>query len=118
MPGEWIGATEEGALYVCVQAPDIMQPVTPDVPGCTFPDETPYLTSKTAAFGPVEVPAGTVFLMSDDREDLSDSRPTAGAERRAGRTHHRHRVATRSPCGAMTARSARHAPPTAPVGSR
>ncbi len=74
MPGEWIGATEEGALYVCIQAPDILQPVTPDVPGCTFPDETPYLTSKTAAFGPVEVPAGTVFLMSDDRENLSDSR--------------------------------------------
>ena len=74
MPGEWIGATEEGALYVCMQAPDILKPVTPDVPGCTFPDETPYLTAKTAAFGPVEVPAGTVFLLSDDREDLSDSR--------------------------------------------
>ncbi len=74
MPGEWIGATEEGALYVCVQAPDIIEPVTPDLPGCTFPDETSYLTSKTAAFGPVEVPAGTVFLLADDREHLTDSR--------------------------------------------
>jgi len=74
MPGEWIGATEEGALYVCVQAPDIIEPVTPDVPGCVFPDETSYLTSKTAAFGPVEVPAGTVFVLADDREDLTDSR--------------------------------------------
>jgi signal peptidase I len=74
MPGEWIGATEEGALYVCVQAPDIIEPVTPDLPGCVFPDETSYLTSKTAAFGPVEVPAGTVFLLADDREDLTDSR--------------------------------------------
>ena len=74
MPGEWIGATEEGALYVCIQPPDILEPVTPDLPGCTFPDETSYLTSTTAAFGPVEVPAGTVFLLSDDREDLSDSR--------------------------------------------
>ena len=74
MPGEWIGATEEGALYVCTQVPNILEPVTPDVPGCTFPDETPYLTSKTAAFGPVEVPAGTVFVLSDDRENLSDSR--------------------------------------------
>jgi signal peptidase I len=74
MPGEWIGATEDGALYVCVQAPDIIEPVTPDLPGCTFPDETSYLTSKTAAFGPVEVPAGTVFVLADDREDLTDSR--------------------------------------------
>jgi signal peptidase I len=74
MPGEWIGATEEGALYVCVAAPDIIKPVTPDVPGCTFPDETSYLTSRTAAFGPVEVPAGTVFVLSDDRKDLGDSR--------------------------------------------
>ena len=74
MPGEWIGATEEGALYVCVQPPDIIEPVTPDVPGCVFPDETSYLTSKTAAFGPVEVPAGTVFVLADDREDLTDSR--------------------------------------------
>ncbi len=74
MPGEWIGATEEGALYVCVQPPDIIEPVTPDLPGCTFPDETSYLTSKTTAFGPVEVPAGTVFLLADDREDLTDSR--------------------------------------------
>jgi signal peptidase I len=74
MPGEWIGATEEGALYVCVQPPDIIKPVTPDVPGCTFPDETSYLTAKTTAFGPVEVPAGTVFLLSDDRQDLGDSR--------------------------------------------
>ena len=42
--------------------------------GCTFPDETPYLTAVTKAFGPVEVPAGTVFVMSDDRADLNDSR--------------------------------------------
>ena len=74
MPGEWIGATEEGALYVCVQAPDILEPVTRDLPGCTFPDETSYLTSATAAFGPVEVPAGTVFLLDDDRADVADSR--------------------------------------------
>jgi signal peptidase I len=74
MPGEWIGATEEGALYVCIQAPDILQPVTPDVPGCSFPDETSYLTAKTAAFGPVEVPAGTVYLLADDRTNLADSR--------------------------------------------
>ncbi len=74
MPGEWIGATEEGSLYVCIQAPDIIEPVTPDLPGCAFPDETSYQTSTTAAFGPVEVPAGTVFLLADDREALEDSR--------------------------------------------
>lgn len=87
MPGEWIGATEEGALYVCVQPPDIIEPVTPDLPGCTFPDETSYLTSKTTAFGPVEVPAGTVFLLADDREDLTDSRTygTVPSDALAGR---------------------------------
>ena len=74
LPGEWIGATDEGALYVCTQAPDIIKPVTPDVDGCTFPDETPYLTAVTEPFGPVEVPAGTVFVLSDDRRDQNDSR--------------------------------------------
>jgi signal peptidase I len=74
LPGEWIGATDEGALYVCTQAPDIIEPVTPETEGCTFPDETPYLTAVTQAFGPVEVPAGTVFVLSDDRRDLNDSR--------------------------------------------
>lgn len=74
MPGEWIGATDEGAVYVCVDPPDIVQPVTPDLPGCTFLDETSYLTSATEPFGPVEVPAGTVFVLADDREEQNDSR--------------------------------------------
>ncbi len=72
--GEWVGATDEGELYVCLQDPDIVKAVAPPEPGCVFPDETAYLTSTTEAFGPVEVPPGTIFVLADDRATLDDSR--------------------------------------------
>jgi signal peptidase I len=74
LAGEWVGATEEGDLYFCLQPPDIIEAVAADTPGCVFPDETAYLTSTTAPFGPVETPAESVFVLADDRATMDDSR--------------------------------------------
>lgn len=71
--GQWIGAGPDHRVYVCVRAPDILQPLGPEQ-GCLFPDESPYVAQQTPAFGPVKVPAGTVFLLGDSRRLLDDSR--------------------------------------------
>jgi signal peptidase I len=71
--GQWIGAGPDHRVYVCVRAPNILQPLGPEQ-GCLFPDESPYVAEPTPAFGPVKVPAGTFFLLGDSRRLLDDSR--------------------------------------------
>jgi signal peptidase I len=73
LPGDWIGATADRGLYICSAPPRITHLIVPsDV--CAFPDETAYVSNRTAVFGPVEVPPGTVFLLGDNRDSLDDSR--------------------------------------------
>jgi signal peptidase I len=72
LPGDWIGATADG-VYLCVQAPDITADVKQQA-GCLFPDESGYTSSATPAFGPVQVPPDSYYVLGDDREVVSDSR--------------------------------------------
>lgn len=81
LPNEWIGAASTGEVYICPKIPDVNADLgNPDVharfiaQGCVFPDETPYLESTTAAFGPLRVPADAVYLLGDDRAVGDDSR--------------------------------------------
>ncbi len=72
LPGDWVGATGRG-FYHCRRPPDIARRITPDR-GCVFPDERGYTLHRTRPFGPVPVPAGTVFVLADDRAVPGDSR--------------------------------------------
>jgi signal peptidase I len=72
LAGEWVGATTDG-LYTCDEAPDITRVIVANR-HCAFPDESTYITTATPSFGPVEVPAGAMFVLGDHRDDLTDSR--------------------------------------------
>ncbi len=72
-PGEVIGAID-GKLYICEQLPDAAVGLRPE-DGCTNPAEMIYLKSPTPDFGPIQIPAETLWVMSDDRGGaLIDSR--------------------------------------------
>ena len=71
--GEVIGAID-GALYICKKLPDAAVGLQPE-DECTTPSELMYLRTPTPDFGPIRIPTGTVWVMSDDRAGtLIDSR--------------------------------------------
>lgn len=72
LQGEWIGATDEG-LYRCSRRPDLSDGVT-RTDGCTFPDESSYVSTQTQPFGPVRVDEVSLWVMGDNRSVLGDSR--------------------------------------------
>ena len=71
--GEVVGAAD-GRFYICRRLPDATVGIQPD-DECENPSELLYLRTPTPAFGPIRVPPGTVWVMSDDRAaTLIDSR--------------------------------------------
>ncbi len=56
-----------GALYTCLRLPDAAVGIQ-DEDGCEEVPEISYLRTPTPDFGPIEVPQGTFWVMSDDRE--------------------------------------------------
>ena len=71
--GQVVGAID-GALYLCERLPDAAVGLQ-DEDGCVNPSEIAYLRTPTPDFGPIEIPEGTYWVMSDDREaGLIDSR--------------------------------------------
>ncbi|MEI7439699.1 MAG: S26 family signal peptidase, partial [Thermoleophilia bacterium] len=63
-----------GALYICKNLPDAAVGLQPG-DECTTPSELMYLRTPTPDFGPIRIPPGTVWVMSDDRAGaLIDSR--------------------------------------------
>jgi signal peptidase I len=71
--GEVVGAAD-GKLYLCENLPDATVGPQPE-DGCGNPSELLYLKTPTPDFGPIRIPEGTVWVMSDDRSgQLIDSR--------------------------------------------
>ena len=71
--GEIVGAAD-GKLYLCENLPDATVGPQPE-DGCGNPSELLYLKTPTPDFGPIRIPEGTVWVMSDDRSgQLIDSR--------------------------------------------
>ena len=71
--GEVVGASE-GRLYLCRNLPDATVGIQPK-DKCVYPSELLYLQTPTPDFGPIRVPKGDVWVMSDDRAaTLIDSR--------------------------------------------
>ena len=71
--GEIVGA-EDGKLYLCRNLPDATRGIQPE-DECRFPSELLYLQTPTPDFGPIEIPTGEWWVMSDDRRGkLLDSR--------------------------------------------
>jgi signal peptidase I len=71
--GEVVGA-EDGKLYLCRNLPDATRGVQPE-DECRTPNELLYLQTPTPDFGPIRIPTGSVWVMSDDRRGkLLDSR--------------------------------------------
>ena len=71
--GEVIGATD-GKLYICRNLPDALVGLQPE-DDCRNPSEVLYLKTPTPDFGPIRIPTGDVWVMSDDRRGkLLDSR--------------------------------------------
>jgi signal peptidase I len=83
LPGETIGANARSEVYRCTTTPSTPDPIVDDDPsttaddrtkGCQKIDETLYVRSRTAPFGPVQIPPSRVFLLADDRRQIVDSR--------------------------------------------
>ncbi len=74
MPNQVIGAID-GALYICRTLPDATVGLQPEN-GCENLSEISYLQTPTPDFGPIQIPGGTYWVMSDDRSavPLLDSR--------------------------------------------
>ncbi len=71
--GEVVGATD-GRLYLCRKLPDATVGPQPE-DECGNPSELLYLKTPTPDFGPIRIPRGTWWVMSDDRQGvLIDSR--------------------------------------------
>lgn len=71
--GQVVGAID-GALYLCERLPDAAVGLQEE-DGCVNPSEIAYLRTPTPDFGPIEIPEGSYWVMSDDREaPLVDSR--------------------------------------------
>jgi signal peptidase I len=71
--GQVVGAID-GALYLCERLPDAAVGLQEE-DGCVNASEIAYLRTPTPDFGPIEIPEGTYWVMSDDREaGLIDSR--------------------------------------------
>jgi signal peptidase I len=63
--GQVIGAID-GLLYLCAEVPDAIEGLTA-ADRCENPQELSYLQTPTPDFGPIEIPRGTVWVLSDDR---------------------------------------------------
>lgn len=72
LQGEVIGAIG-GLLYICERLPDAVVGLQTE-DGCENPSELAFLKTPTPDFGPIEIPVGTIWVMSDDRSGLIDSR--------------------------------------------
>lgn len=71
--GEVVGAAD-GRFYICENLPDATVGIQPE-DRCESPSELLYLKTPTPDFGPIRVPKGSVWVMSDDRAAaLIDSR--------------------------------------------
>lgn len=71
--GQVVGAID-GALYLCERLPDAAVGLQEE-DGCVSPSEIAYLRTPTPDFGPIEIPEGSYWVLSDDREaPLVDSR--------------------------------------------
>lgn len=71
-PGEVVVAVD-GIFYRCTRQPDMTIGIQL-VDGCAEAEELSYLLRPTPDFGPVQVPLGTYWVMSDNREVDDDSR--------------------------------------------
>lgn len=71
---EIVGALD-GALYTCLRLPDAAVGIQEE-DGCEEVPEIAYLRTPTPDFGPIQVPQGTYWVLSDDRAatPLLDSR--------------------------------------------
>ncbi|MGI9116327.1 MAG: signal peptidase I [Gaiellales bacterium] len=71
--GQVVGATQ-GRLYLCRGLPDATVGLQPE-DECENPSELLYLKTPTPDFGPIRIPPGTWWVMSDDGQGtLIDSR--------------------------------------------